>query len=368
MTEQVEISRKIASASHIDAVRIWLLTVAALIFAIVLVGGATRLTESGLSIVEWKPVAGVLPPLSSAQWQAEFEKYQAIPQYRELNRGMSLDAFKTIYWWEWAHRMLGRVIGMAFLLPFLWFLWRGRIVQGMRWRLWVIFALGAFQGGVGWWMVASGLAGRVSVSQYRLAFHLTLACLIFAAILWTAQRIVPATNESSSRRARLTALVLTALVLVQIYLGALVAGLDAGLTFNTWPLMDGAFIPSAERLWFERPLWHNFFENMVTVQFNHRMAAYLLWIVAVFHAVDVARKGGYRGASAWALMLAAAVTLQAVLGILTLLYRAPIGLALAHQGLAMVVLAIAIVHTERLTRGTKEGRLRSRSAFLTSEA
>jgi heme a synthase len=160
------------------AIRVWLLAVAAMIFAMVLVGGATRLTESGLSITEWQPVTGTIPPLSETAWQAEFEKYKAIPQYQQMNRGMSLAEFKTIFWWEWAHRLLGRLIGAAFLLPFLWFLWRGRVEPGLRSRLWAIFGLGALQGAVGWWMVASGLAERTEVSQYRLAFHLTLVCVI----------------------------------------------------------------------------------------------------------------------------------------------------------------------------------------------
>ena len=178
------------------AIRLWLYAVAALVLAMVLVGGATRLTESGLSITEWKPVMGVLPPLDQQSWQTEFEKYQAIPQYRELNNGMSLDAFKTIYWWEWAHRLLGRLIGVAFLLPFLFFLWRGFVPASLRPRLWFIFGLGALQGAVGWWMVASGLAGRVEVSQYRLATHLLLACLIYVAMIWTAQRC-----DTNARRA-----------------------------------------------------------------------------------------------------------------------------------------------------------------------
>ena len=169
-------------------ITLWLLAVAALVVATLLVGGATRLTESGLSIVEWKPVTGTLPPLSQEAWQAEFEKYKTIPQYRELNRGMSLDQFKTIFWWEWGHRLLGRLIGAVFLLPFLYFLWRGWIPAELRARLWIIFGLGAVQGAVGWWMVSSGLTERVSVSQYRLAFHLTLACVIYAAIIGTLQR------------------------------------------------------------------------------------------------------------------------------------------------------------------------------------
>src|SRR5215213_3801876 len=211
------------------AIRLWLLAVAALVFLTLLVGGATRLTESGLSIVEWKPVTGTIPPLSENAWLAEFEKYQATTQYQQLNPGMTPAEFKTIYRWEWTHRLLGRLIGAAFLFPFLWFLWRGWVERRLKWRLWGIFALGAVQGGVGWWMVASGLAGRVSVSQYRLAFHLTLACAIYAAILWTARGLDARAAEPAPARLRTTALGLAILVLLQIYLGALVAGLDAGL-------------------------------------------------------------------------------------------------------------------------------------------
>src|ERR1700758_3291124 len=206
------------------AVRLWLVAVAALMFATLVVGGATRLTESGLSIVEWKPVTGVMPPLDAAAWQAEFGKYKTIPQYREHNAGMSLDEFKTIYWWEWTHRLLARLVGSAFLLPFLWFLGRGRVPPPLRARLWTIFGLGAALGAVGWWMVASGLADRVNVSQYRLAFHLTLACVIFAVIVWTAQGLVPRAPIAVPRRIRLGATALLVLVILQIYLGALVAG------------------------------------------------------------------------------------------------------------------------------------------------
>src|SRR6516165_4576632 len=188
----------ITSDAHTRAVRLWLYAVAALVLAMVLVGGATRLTESGLSITEWKPVMGVVPPLSQNAWQAEFEKYQAIPQYREMNRCMTLEAFKTIYWWEWTHRLLGRVIGVAFLLPFFFFLWRGWVAPSLRARLWFIFGLGALQGAVGWWMVASGLAERVEVSQYRLATHLLLACLIYVAIIFTARRMDEREPASSS--------------------------------------------------------------------------------------------------------------------------------------------------------------------------
>jgi heme a synthase len=331
-------------------IRMWLLSVAALVFAVAAVGGATRLTGSGLSIVEWQPVAGALPPLSDVAWQAEFEKYKSIPQYRELNRGMSLNEFKFIYWWEWTHRLLGRLIGVAFLLPFLFFLWRRWIGRGLRARLWAIFGLGAVQGAVGWWMVASGLAKRVSVSQYRLAFHLTLACVIFAAVLWTALGLKRREPVEAPPRIRWSATGLVVLVLLQIYLGALVAGLRAGLVYNSWPLIDGAFIPDAARLFFEQPLWRNLFENALTVQFDHRMMGYLLWIVALIHAVDVARKVEHHGAVRAAVTLACAITVQAALGIVTLLYSAPLALALAHQAIAVIVLAIAVVHAERVSR------------------
>ncbi|NWG23064.1 MAG: COX15/CtaA family protein [Pseudorhodoplanes sp.] len=330
------------------AVSFWLLAVAALVFATVLVGGATRLTESGLSIVEWKPVTGAVPPLSEPQWQAEFDKYKTIPQWRELNRNMTLAEFKVIYLWEWAHRLLGRLIGAAFLLPFLFFLWRGWIAPGERARLWGIFALGALQGAVGWWMVASGLSGRVSVSQYRLAFHLTLACVIYAALIWTARRMLRMETTLAATRQQWTAIALVVLVLVQIYLGALVAGLDAGLTYNTWPPIDGGFIPAPERLWFETPWWRNLFENALTVQFNHRMMAYLLVLVALWHLIDVARTPGRREALSGAMAVFGTILSQALVGVLTLLQQVPLSLALVHQGMAVLVLTAAVLHAERL--------------------
>ena len=345
-------TRKSARVSPLGRERriitLWLLAVAGLVVATLLVGGATRLTDSGLSIVEWRPVTGTLPPLSHEGWQAEFEKYKTIPQYRELNRGMSLEQFKTIYWWEWAHRLLGRLVGAVFLLPFLYFLWRGWIQKELRTPLWIIFGLGAVQGAVGWWMVSSGLTERTSVSQYRLAFHLTLACVIYAAIIWTLQRLWRLDSTLAMSRQRLTAIVLVALILIQIYLGALVAGLDAGLTFNTWPLIDGAFIPTADRLWFETPWWRNLFENALTVQFNHRMMAYFLAAVVLVHAMDVVFKVDHHDAMAGALTLVALVGLQAAIGILTLINQVPIGLALAHQAMAVLLLTIAVLHAGRL--------------------
>jgi len=329
---------------HTRTIRFWLYAVAAVVLAMVLVGGATRLTESGLSITQWQPVMGVVPPLNATQWQSEFERYQAIPQYRELNRGMSLDAFKTIYWWEWTHRLIGRAIGAVFLMPFLWFLWRGWIGPGLRARLWLIFGLGALQGAVGWWMVASGLANRVEVSQYRLATHLALACVIYIAILWTAQRLDEQRGMPAPGSTRATAIGLLVLVLGQIYLGALVAGLRAGHLYNTWPSIDGSFVPDASRLFFQAPLWRNFFKNTLTVQFDHRMMAYAIWFVALIHAFNVARTVKTGPVVAGAVVLAAAVTLQAALGIFTLLMVVPISLALLHQAMAMVVLTVATIH------------------------
>ncbi|MGD9845600.1 MAG: COX15/CtaA family protein [Variibacter sp.] len=334
---------------HDRIVRRWLYLVAALIFGIVILGGATRLTESGLSIVEWRPVTGAMPPLSQGDWQAEFDKYKTTPQFKNINKDMTLEAFRTIYWWEWAHRNLGRLIGFVFFLPFLYFLWRGWIARRMRGPLGVIFALGALQGGVGWWMVKSGLADRVSVSQYWLAFHMTLASVIYTAVLWAGQRLQAPAVFDVPARLRLTAIVLVPLVLLQIYLGALVAGLNAGLVYNTWPLIDGVFIPRAEHLFFISPAWRNFFENDLTVQFVHRMVAYTLWGVAVLHAIDAVRSIPERSGAGAALSLAIAVTLQAMLGIATLLHQAPLPMALAHQAMAIVVLTFAVLNAAQLT-------------------
>ncbi len=277
-----------------------------------------------------------------------FEAYKTIPQYRELNAGMSLAEFKTIFWWEWSHRLLGRVIGVAYLLPFLWFLWRGIMGAELRRRLWLIFGLGALQGAVGWWMVTSGLSQRVEVSQYRLAAHLVLALLIFAAIVWTLRRQANRPPSPASSRLKITGVVLVVLTFVQLYLGALVAGLRAGKVYNTWPDIDGAFVPSVARLFFETPWWRNLFDNALTVQFEHRITAYMLFALAVLHAFDAVRSRAGTAASNGALWLAAAVTLQATLGILTLLYQVPISLALAHQAGAIVVLTFAIFQAERL--------------------
>jgi len=332
-------------------IRLWLYAVAALIFAMVLVGGATRLTESGLSIVEWKPVTGVLPPLSETAWQAEFDKYKTIPQFQKMNSGMALAEFKTIFWWEWTHRLLGRVIGVAFLLPFLFFLAKGWIEPGLRGRLWFIFGLGALQGAVGWWMVASGLADRVEVSQYRLATHLILACVIFAATLWTAARLSDRPQPEVPARLRAGATALLTLVLIQIYLGALVAGLRAGLIYNTWPLIDGSFIPNAASLLHATPAWRNVFENTLTVQFNHRMVAYAVVIAAVGITGTGLNSRLLMGQSrALALAVGVVAILQALLGVVTLMTRVPLHLALAHQAGAAILLGTATALAWRVRR------------------
>lgn len=338
------------------AIRLWLHAVAALVFAMVLVGGATRLTESGLSITEWQLVTGVLPPLSETQWQADFEKYQAIPQYRQLNTGMSLADFKTIYRWEWAHRLIGRVIGVVFVAPLLWFLWRGLIPPGRRAGLWTIFGLGALQGAIGWWMVASGLADRVEVSQYRLATHLLLACLIYVALIWTGSRwhaervgvvfAQPHNDQPVVIRGCATGLLI--FILLQIYLGALVAGLRAGHAYNTWPLIDGSLVPQGSRLFFDMPLWRNFFENPLTAQFDHRMLGYVICLLALLHLLNVVRLTRQRAVRADAVLLAASVIVQAALGVFTLLSVAALPLAVLHQAMAMVTLTFAVIHAARV--------------------
>jgi cytochrome c oxidase assembly protein subunit 15 len=336
-------SRK--SFKRMRPVRLWLWVLAALVAATVIVGGATRLTGSGLSITEWRPISGVLPPLDDAAWEAEFEKYRMIPQFLALNPDMTLQGFKFIYWWEWTHRLLGRLIGLAFIVPFAVFWARGMIDRPLSWRLGGLFLLGALQGVVGWWMVASGLSERTDVSQYRLAIHLTLACLILSAIVATATELRGFAFRVT-KRIRWGGRTVLVLVFVQIFLGALVAKTGAGLTFNTWPLMDGRLIPPADQLFTVAPLWRNFFENVMTVQFDHRMAAYALFLAALLHAVDARRKGSKEVALP-AIVLFVFVAAQMMLGVITLLHVSPLPLALAHQAGAVAVLIAASVHVAR---------------------
>jgi cytochrome c oxidase assembly protein subunit 15 len=250
--------------------------------------------------------------------------------------------------------LLGRAIGVVYLLPFLWFMWRGPLAPELRRRLWIIFGLGGLQGAVGWWMVASGLSQRVEVSQYRLATHLVLALLIYAAILWTVRRLSERRPLTSSLRLKITSATLLVLTFIQLYLGALVAGLRAGKIYNTWPEIDGGFIPASERLFFETPWWSNLFDNSLTVQFEHRMVAYALFVLAILHALDTIRSRAGPTVVNGALGLAAVITLQATLGILTLLNSAPIDLALTHQGVAILVLTLAVLQAERLARRSEK--------------
>jgi cytochrome c oxidase assembly protein subunit 15 len=329
-------------------VRLWLYAMAALVALMVVIGGTTRLTGSGLSITEWKPVTGIVPPLTNQAWQAEFEGYKKIPQYQEINRGMSLSEFKFIYFWEWSHRALGRIIGVVFLFPLLWFAWQGLVNRALGWKLGGLFLLGGLQGAIGWWMVASGLSVRTDVSQYRLAVHLTTACFIFAAIVAVATSLEIRVREKVLPRVRYAAGAILALVFVQIFLGAIVAKTNAGLTFNTWPLMDGHFVPPLSQLFTMSPWWKNLFENVMTVQFDHRMAAYTIFAVAAWHAFDVS--GEARATRFGARHLFGLVLLQVALGIATLVLVAPFTLSLLHQFGAIVVLAAAARHVALLRR------------------
>lgn len=328
-------------------VRAWLYVVALLVLAMVAVGGSTRLTDSGLSITQWNVVSGAIPPLSEADWQAEFGKYRQTPEFSRVNKDMTLAGFKVIYWWEWAHRFLGRIVGVVFALPLAMFWWFGRLERRLKPRLLGLLALGAAQGAAGWWMVASGLVDRVDVSQYRLAVHLLLAALLFAWILWIARGIAPhSQNAEPSPVNRLLTPLLVLLAFLQIGLGALVAGLDAGLAFNDWPLMDGALVP--DDLLIGEPAWRNLFENPKTVQFGHRIGGYALSIAAFL--LWLAAKGESAGSPhrRRAAVLLALVLAQATLGVATLMLQAPFHLSLAHQAGAFAVLGFAVAHWRAL--------------------
>ena len=343
MALSAEISgQQIRETGNRTLVRRWLYVGLLVIFALVLVGGATRLTDSGLSITEWRPIHGVIPPLNDAEWQEEFVKYQQIPEYQTINRGMTLEAFKTIFWWEWAHRFLARATGIVFAVPLAFFWLTGRLEPMLKPRLLGILALGGFQGFVGWWMVSSGLTLRTDVSQYRLATHLIIASLIFAATTWVARGLAEHSQRPAQDRTRRFAGLLVLLVMVQIYLGALVAGLDAGLTYNTWPMMDGAFVP--QDLLNIEPLWRNFFESPKTVQFIHRCGAYGLFAVAFIHMVIALRSETGTTHARRAVVLFLLVAAQAMIGIATLMTMVRVPIALAHQGMALVVLFFAVAH------------------------
>jgi len=378
-----------ADPARLRPIAIWLLCCCGMIFAMVVLGGITRLTLSGVSITEWQPVSGIVPPLSHADWLAEFEKYRQIPQYKLLNAGMSLGEFKTIFWWEYAHRLWGRLIGLVYLLPFLYFLARRAIPKRLAWPLAGIFALGAAQGALGWYMVESGLADRVEVSQYRLVAHLALALAIYAMTLWLALGLLgspsPALREregpdpegwegeglilspphptlypiggegvSSWRWKRLSE-GLIALIGLTICAGGFVAGLHAGLTYNTFPLMDGSFVPAGYTQL--HPFFRNWFENVAAVQFDHRLlaettAAAVLLLWAIGRRTALPRPA--RSALYW---LLAAIMLQFALGVATLYLVVPIACAAAHQAGAVLLLTAAIVFRHTLHPARAAARL-----------
>lgn len=331
------------------AIAYWLLTVCALVFAMVVLGGVTRLTRSGLSIVEWQPLLGAIPPLTHADWLELFEKYRLTPEYQQVNRGMDLAGFQGIFWLEYFHRLLGRLIGLAFLLPFLYFLIRKQIERPLVPKLVVLFVLGGLQGLMGWLMVASGLIDEPRVSPYRLTAHLGLAVLIYGYMLWVALGLLsPHPRAGMAPALRGHGIGVTTLVVVTILAGGFVAGTRAGFTFNDWPLMHGRFFP--EGLYTLAPWWADVFENVATVQFHHRLLAYGLclaipawWWMARRQPLDAATR-------AWFHALLAVFAAQVLLGIATLLLRVPVPLAAAHQAGAMAVFTVALILNHRLRR------------------
>jgi cytochrome c oxidase assembly protein subunit 15 len=377
----IAVSRPIISLRSRRAVGFWLLVIALMIAGMVIVGGLTRLTGSGLSITEWDPLMGAIPPLSEADWLDAFHKYQRIPQYVREHQGMTLAQFQFIYWWEWTHRLLGRLIGFVFLLPFLLFAWSGAITRRDIPRMVVLFALGGLQGFVGWWMVESGLETRVSVSQYRLAIHLGVALLLFAAILWTALEYLRTPSpplrgrgqgEGAVTSAPLrknavqaaapphpnplphvrggegVALAFPLLVYLQMLLGALVAGLHGGLIYNTWPSMDGRALP--EHPFFAAPWWINFFENPGLAQFDHRVGAYIVAISALLVWWNGSRHQFSSAIRISAHAILFITTIQITLGIETLLNEAPLVLSALHQLTALALLSAALWHAFEVRR------------------
>jgi heme a synthase len=338
MSEAVAISavaNSMAPARGVGLVRAWLLLIAGMVYLMILVGGATRLTDSGLSITEWQPLLGAIPPLSDADWQQAFAKYQTMTaQFYVMNPDMGLEGFKAIYWWEWGHRQLGRVIGVAFALPFLFFWLTGRLSRKLMPHLIVLFVLGGLQGLIGWWMVASGVNTELtSVAPYRLMTHFCLALLIIAYCFWL-WLALGSTRQQTPVQARGWATVILAVTAVQMALGALVAGLDAGRGFTDWPLMAGEVVP--ETMWALDPVWRNLFENPATVQFFHRLTAYALLGVAVWCAWRFRAQN-------WSLfpLFGGLAAMQALLGIVTLVNAAPLDLSLTHQGLGVILLLAA---------------------------
>jgi len=338
--------RKSQSAGVVAA---WLLVCCAMLFAMIVVGGVTRLTHSGLSITEWQPIVGTLPPLSAQDWNDAFAKYQATPEYLQINRGMDLEAFKRIFWWEYVHRLLGRAIGIVFIVPLLWFIARRRIPPGYGPALATLFVLGGAQGALGWYMVQSGLVDDPRVSQLRLTAHLGLAIAIFGAMWWIALSLLRPSALADTRRSSLRpfAIGIVGVVFVMVLSGGLVAGIRAGFAYNTFPRMNGEWMPS--EIMMIQPWYRNFYENMATVQFDHRLIALLLALLVTVYwwrtrdALPPARRS--------ATLLIAMLAMQVALGISTLLLVVPVGLAALHQAGAVLVFAAAI-NAAHAVRGT----------------
>lgn len=340
--QQIQYDRQIA---------FWLLVCAAVIFGMIMLGGVTRLTHSGLSMVEWKPLMGIIPPLSEQAWMDTFEKYKQFPEYQKINKGMDLAGFKYIFMYEYLHRVLGRLIGVMYLFPMLFFAFKGRVRPGLMPRLWVLFFMGGFQGLLGWYMVKSGLVDNPRVSQYRLTAHLGVAVAIYGYMVWIASDLLfgRADGKGDTRRPGASfSLVLIALVYLMILSGGLVAGTRAGLAYSTWPLMGHSFIPDGLYAW--SPAWMAMFEDITTIQFNHRMFAYLLFFLISAFSWQVYRSavGGMARPAVFALM--AALLLQLALGISTLLLHVPVALAAAHQGGAVVLFTAILFASHVLVR------------------
>ncbi len=342
MTRQAIYDRQIAN---------WLILCAVVILGMILLGGVTRLTNSGLSMVEWKPLVGVIPPLSEQAWLDTFAKYQQFPEYQKINMGMTLDGFKSIFMFEYLHRVLGRLIGMLFFFPFVFFALKKRIRPGLMPKLIVMFFLGAFQGLLGWYMVKSGLVNDPHVSQYRLTAHLGVAVLIYIYMLWVVFDLLLSKEESDSDSSRPYAgysMVLLGLVFLMILSGGLVAGTDAGVAYNTWPLMGNSFIPA--QLYTGSPAWLDAFEDITTIQFNHRMFAYLLFVLITSFAFLVYKSTAVGRARVGVVLLVVALLAQITLGISTLLLHVAVPVAAAHQGGAMILITVMLFVSHALRR------------------
>jgi cytochrome c oxidase assembly protein subunit 15 len=356
LTHSAPLSAQIASFDARRAVRFWLIAVAGLVFLMVLVGGATRLTESGLSITQWKPVTGVLPPLTGGEWQAEFDRYKQIPQFAKLNADMTLDGFKAIFWWEWAHRLLARVVGAAFILPALWFWWRGQLKGALGRQVAVATGLLALEPIVGWWMVTSGLSERTEVAQERLALHLLIAAATFGALIYAAVALGEGPRSNTAPRGFATsAWIFAALIFCQLGLGALLAGLRAGLIYNTWPLMGSSLVPGEA---FRPSALKAIFGDAATAQFDHRTIGYAVVAFAIVQAIAALRGAPGSPLLSRAVVLAAVALMQVGLGIATLLAAVPLELALAHQALALALFGLAVVHLRATEMESSSSRAR----------